>query len=90
MEEKIAVIGAVLDNPRETQNEFNDIVAEYRNLVRGRIGIPLLDKGISAIALIVIGSLDEINSLTGKLGKIDGVNVKHLFPKRKFKKEISI
>lgn len=86
MEEKIAVIGAVLDNPRETQNEFNDIVAEYRNLVRGRIGIPLLDKGISAIALIVIGSLDEINSLTGKLGKIDGVNVKTSISK----KEISI
>ncbi|MFI5359721.1 MAG: iron-only hydrogenase system regulator [Halanaerobiaceae bacterium] len=82
MEEKIAVIGAVLDNPRETQNEFNDIVAEYRNLVRGRIGIPLLDKGISAIALIVIGSLDEINSLTGKLGKIDGVNVKTSISKK--------
>lgn len=82
MEEKISVIGAVLDNPRETQNEFNDIVAEYRNLVRGRIGIPLLDKGISAIALIVIGSLDEINSLTGKLGKIDGVNVKTSISKK--------
>ncbi len=82
MEEKIAVIGAVLDNPRDTQQDFKKIVCEYKDLIRGRIGIPLPDKGVSAIALIVIGSLNEINSLTGKLGKIDGVNVKTSISKK--------
>ncbi len=82
MEEKIAVIGAVLDNPRDTQQDFNKIVSEYKDLIRGRIGIPLPDKGVSAIALIDIGSLNEINSLTGKLGKIDGVNVKTSISKK--------
>lgn len=82
MAEKIAVIGAVLDNPQESQQKFNNIVAEYKDLIRGRIGIPIPDKGISAIALIVIGNLNEINSLTGKLGKIEGVNVKTSISKK--------
>ena len=34
MEEKIAVIGAVLDNPRDTQQDFNKIVSEYKDLIR--------------------------------------------------------
>lgn len=82
MEEKIAVIGAILDKPQDSQQKFNIIVAEFKNLVRGRIGIPMPDKGVSAIALIVIGNIDQINSLTGKLGKIEGVNVKTSISKK--------
>lgn len=84
MKNKIAVIGAILEEPKKAQFEFNKIVAEYKEIVRGRLGLPLVDKGVSAISLTVVGSMDEINSLTGKLGNIDGVSVKTSISKKEF------
>jgi putative iron-only hydrogenase system regulator len=79
---KIAVIGAVLDNPRDCQSQFNDIVSDFKGIVRGRMGIPFEEECVSVISIIVYGSLDEINSLTGKLGNIQGVNIKTSFSKK--------
>ncbi|MCT4632530.1 MAG: iron-only hydrogenase system regulator [Firmicutes bacterium] len=79
---KIAVIGAVLDNPSKSQNKFNEVVGTYKHIVMGRMGIPFIDEDISVVSVTVMGSLDEINSLTGKLGNIDGVNVKTSISKR--------
>ncbi|AZO94668.1 TM1266 family iron-only hydrogenase system putative regulator [Halocella sp. SP3-1] len=82
MEEKIAVVAAVLDNPAKSQHKFNSTIAEFKDLIRGRLGLPLSDKGVAAISIIVIGSIDNINSLTGKLGNIEGVNVKTSISKK--------
>ncbi|HLV08869.1 MAG TPA: TM1266 family iron-only hydrogenase system putative regulator [Halanaerobiales bacterium] len=76
MEDKIAVIAVILDNPEVTQQDFNQIISDYRELIRGRLGLPLPDEELAAISLIAIGSNDRINSLTAKLEKIEGVNVK--------------
>lgn len=80
--EKIAVIGAVLEKPEECQAKFNETVSEYKSMIRGRLGLPIPEKEVSAISLIVVGSLDEINSLTGKLGNISGVNIKTSISKK--------
>lgn len=76
MEKKIAVIAAILENPEEVQKKFNNTVSGYRELIRGRMGLPMQDKNLSALALICVGNVDDINSLTGKLGNIDGINIK--------------
>ncbi|MGL5352706.1 MAG: TM1266 family iron-only hydrogenase system putative regulator, partial [Clostridium sp.] len=68
---KIAVISAILEEPETCQQEFNDVVASFRGSIRGRMGIPF-EEGISVISITVIGDLDEINSLTGKLGNVEG------------------
>ena len=78
---KIAVISAILEEPRECQQEFNDVVASFRGSIRGRMGLPF-EEGISVISITVIGDLDDINSLTGKLGNIDGVTVKTAIAKK--------
>lgn len=46
------------------------------------MGTPLHDEGISAISITVIGSIDQINSLTGKLGNIRGVQVRSSISKK--------
>jgi putative iron-only hydrogenase system regulator len=74
--EKIAVIGAVLSHPETTQVLFNQTVAAYRNLIKGRMGIPFDKEDTSVIAITLQGELDAINALTGKLGSIKGVSVK--------------
>ncbi|WP_461206722.1 TM1266 family iron-only hydrogenase system putative regulator [Clostridium sp. DL1XJH146] len=82
---KIAVLGAVLEHPIETQQKFNDIIANFKGIVKGRMGIPFEDEGVSVISIIVTGTMDEINSLTGKLGNINGVTVKTSISKKEIK-----
>lgn len=79
---KIAVISAILEDPKVNQQEFNDVVSAFSSIVRGRMGIPFSEEGISVICLTVVGTLDEINSLTGKLGNIKNVLVKTAISKK--------
>lgn len=79
---RIAVIGAILDNPSEANHRFNDTLAEFKGIVRGRMGIPFPDADISVISITVLGTLDEINTLTGRLGNIPHVTVKTSISKK--------
>lgn len=79
---RIAVISAILEEPSVCQSAFNEVVSEYHGIVRGRMGIPFDDEQIGVVALTVVGTLDEINALTGKLGKVGGVSVKTNFSKK--------
>lgn len=72
---KIAVVSAILEEPESCQVEFNEIVSSFRGKIKGRMGIPF-DEGISVISITLVGELNDINSLTGKLGNINGVTVK--------------
>ena len=78
---KIGVISAILEEPSKCNSEFNEVVASFRGNIRGRMGIPLED-GISIISIVVTGDLNEINSLTGQLGNIEGVTVKTAISKK--------
>ena len=80
--QKIAVISAILEEPAACQQQFNETVSAFKGLVRGRMGIPFDKEGIAVVALTVTGELDEINHLTGKLGKIPHVLVKTAISKK--------
>lgn len=73
---RIATIGAVLEQPQHSQDEFNRVISAFKGIVKGRMGIPFEEENIAVISLTVTGTLDEINALTGKLGKLPGVTVK--------------
>lgn len=82
MKNRIAVISAILENPETIQLEFNKIVSNYKHIIKGRMGIPFQEEDISVIAITVIGTLDEINSFTGKLGNINNCIVKTSISKK--------
>ncbi|MGL5540258.1 MAG: TM1266 family iron-only hydrogenase system putative regulator, partial [Erysipelotrichaceae bacterium] len=73
---KIAVISAILEEPSSTQKAFNEVVSHFSALIRGRMGIPFDQEGVAVVSLTVVGTLDEINSFTGKMGNIPHVTVK--------------
>lgn len=79
---KIAVISAILEDPGQAQQEFNSIVSSFKGIVKGRMGIPFEEEKIAVISLTIVGELDEINSLTGKLGNIKDVSVKTAISKK--------
>lgn len=79
---KIGVISAILEEPSLCQNKFNEVISHFKGIVKGRMGIPFEKEGLAAICIIVVGELDDINSLTGKLGNIEHVLVKTSISKK--------
>jgi putative iron-only hydrogenase system regulator len=63
--------------------KINSLLSDYSELVLGRQGIPLRDKGVNVISLVVEGDTDQINALTGKIGKLEGAEVKSILTKYK-------
>ena len=47
------------------------------------MGIPYKERDVSVISLLVDGTADEINALTGSLGRIPSVSVKSMLRKDK-------
>ncbi len=82
MGNRIAVLGIIIENPEECQAEFNSVVSNFKGIVRGRMGVPFDNEGITVVSIIVCGDMDEINSLTGKIGNIKGISVKTSLSKK--------
>lgn len=79
---RIVAITAILEDPKSSQQDFNTIVSDFKGIVKGRLGLPLDNEGIAVVSLVVIGDLDEINDLTGKLGNLPDVQVKTAISKK--------
>ena len=79
---KIAAISAIIENPNMAQAEFNKVVSNFKGIIKGRLGIPFDDEDMAIISIVVIGDLNEINNLTGKLGNIPDVTVKTAISKK--------
>lgn len=77
MEKRIGTV-IILIEDKLVVNRLNTIVSEHSDIVVGRQGIPILEQQgrQSVISLVLHGELDRIGSLTGKLGRLNGVNVK--------------
>jgi putative iron-only hydrogenase system regulator len=84
--ERVAVLTAILENPKAVQEEFNRIIAESQSLIIGRMGLPLADKGISIVCITLWGSMNDINALSGRLGKLKEVHSKLTISKKEFLK----
>lgn len=77
---RLGMIAIVIED-LEKAVEVNDLIHDYAYLVVGRMGIPYRERNVSMISLIVDGKSDEINALTGKLGRIEHVQVKSMLTK---------
>jgi putative iron-only hydrogenase system regulator len=75
MEKRIGVVAILITEPSAVAG-LNDLLHVHGRIVLGRQGLPLREKGVNVISLIVEGSTDEIGALTGKAGKLPGVLVK--------------
>ena len=75
MATRVAVIGIIVENP-DSVEKLNGILHEYSGCVIGRMGIPYRQKGISIISIALDAPQDVISALTGKIGRLPGVNAK--------------
>ncbi|MBQ9104458.1 MAG: iron-only hydrogenase system regulator [Clostridia bacterium] len=80
MEKKLAVL-AIIVNDFESVNNVNALLHEYGEFVRGRLGLPCKERGVSVISVVLDADMQTLNSLSGKLGMIKGVSSKLLTTK---------
>lgn len=78
METRVAIIGIVVENP-DSVEKLNEILHRYSRYVIGRMGVPYKERGISLISIMVDGPADEISSLSGKIGQLNGISAKTVY-----------
>ena len=80
MEKRIGAAVILVDN-KQSVDALNQILSDYAEIIIARQGVPLRDRGISVITIILEGNTDTIGSLTGKIGRLFGVQVKSVLTK---------
>ena len=80
METRVAVVSIIVENENAV-SVLNELLHRYRQFIIGRLGIPYRQKGISIICIAIDAPNDEINALTGALGRVDGITAKATYSK---------
>lgn len=80
MEKRLGIIAVVITE-KVSIPTVNDLISTFSDIIIARQGIPMPQKNISFISLIVEAPMDRINVLTGKLGRLSGVEVKNIVRK---------
>ena len=72
---RVAVIAVIVENNAATDS-INELLHEAGQYIIGRMGIPYREKNINIISIAIDAPQDVISSLSGRLGRIEGVSVK--------------
>ena len=80
MDKKIAVVAVVVSNIQSV-NKVNEVFHAFGEYVLGRLGIPYKEKGVNVISIVLDAPNEVLNSLSGKLGMIEGVTSKVMITK---------
>lgn len=81
MDTRVAIL-AIIAHDNGSAQEINAILhehAEYAEYIIGRMGLPYRERGMNIISVAVDAPQDVINSLAGKIGRLEGVTAKTLY-----------
>lgn len=76
MEKRLGIIGIFIKDRFKAAPDVNAILSGHSDIVVGRLGLPFRDRGVNVIGLIIEATTDQVGALTGKLGMLEGVQVK--------------
>ncbi|MEJ5229362.1 MAG: TM1266 family iron-only hydrogenase system putative regulator [Pseudothermotoga sp.] len=76
MLERLYVVNILIENREGAYRQVNELLHDFADVIRLRIGYPVPEENIAIIVLIVKTNNDVIGSLSGKLGQIKEVKVK--------------
>lgn len=81
MESRVAILSIIVES-LDNVNRLNDILSQYREYIIGRMGIPYEKKNLSIISVALDAPSDIINSLSGKIGTLEGISTKTAYSKK--------
>ena len=73
MEKRIGTV-IIYVGDRQSAPQLNEVLSRHADIIICRQGFPRQD--YSLISVVFEGTTDRIGSLTGQLGRIEGINVK--------------
>jgi putative iron-only hydrogenase system regulator len=82
MEKRIGTI-TILIKGNTSVPDVNSLLSQYSSIILARQGLPLHNRNISVISLVIEGTTEIISALTGKIGRLKNVEVKSILTKYK-------
>ena len=79
-ESRVAIM-AIIVKDDATVLKLNSILHDYGKYIIGRMGIPYREKNINIISVALDAPGDVISALSGKIGSLEGINVKTAYSK---------
>lgn len=76
--ERYYTIDIIVIDRENAYSKVNELLHQYADIIKLRVGYPVPDENIAIVFLIVKAYNDVIGAFTGKLGNIKGVKVKSL------------
>ncbi len=73
---RIGVVAIIIVGNRDVVPAVQGILTEFGDIIMSRNGLPDFTHNVFTISVVVKGSNERISALTGKLGRLDSVNVK--------------
>lgn len=86
METRVAVIAIIVENSDKIE-ALNNILHDFGAYIIGRMGIPYRERGVNIISIAVDAPQDEISSLAGKIGRLEGITAKTAYSNLTFSAE---
>lgn len=80
MEKRLGTINIMVYDT-DSVSEVNRILSDYNYCILSRMGLPLREKGIHVITLVVEATTDQVSAITGKLGRLPSVEAKSMLSK---------
>ena len=75
-QKRLGFVGIIIEDRSRCATTVNEILTTHANLILARTGIPNIKENTSVITLVVDSTTDELGKLTGRLGSINGVQIK--------------
>ena len=75
METRVSIIGIIVEKT-DSVDKLNELLHEYGDYIIGRMGLPYQKKNVNIISIALDAPMDVINTLSGKIGMIDGISSK--------------
>lgn len=81
MKKRLGCISIIVERQVAPVAMVNELISQFGDEIIGRLGLPYPQRGVNIITLITDTSVDRLSALTGKLGKLPGVQVRSLMSK---------
>ena len=75
---RVAVISIIVEK-KDSVEQLNSILHDYSEYIIGRMGIPYRQRKINIISIALDAPQNTISTLSGKIGKLEGVSAKTAF-----------
>ena len=87
MESRIAVMAIIVENT-DSAAALNALLHEYGSYIFGRMGIPCRERGVNVVSVAIDAPQDQINSLAGRIGRLNGVTAKTVYSAKSYPADV--